>query len=52
MTGTSYPRTAFERIRREHELQQQIINAQRRGDTPKALKLVHELQRLRDGGRP
>ena len=52
MTAASYPRTAFERIRREHELQQQIINAQHRGDTPEALRLVRELQKLRDGGRP
>ena len=44
--------TAFERLKRERELQQQIINAQHRGDTPKALRLVRELQKLRDGGRP
>ena len=52
MTAASYPRGAFERVQRELELQQQIINAQHKGDTPRALRLVRELQRLRDGGRP
>ena len=44
--------TAFERLRRERELHDLIRAAQNKGDTPEALRLVRELQRLRDGGRP